>query len=727
MTIKYTNWQIFISALAGASIVLSVSHHFINFWGLGFLQEALIFFLAAPILSLFILLFVNRIRAAIFAIERNRWLFFLFPAVLTASLFAWYFYRAPVVWHRVEVMPAPHSTGDIELYEIKIRPGKVVNLSQVKAAKGWKFEDGAFKTVSENPEPLTASFRGAVGDEASLLFKSSPQSRDVTVILDGKKRDVILRDAETGAKPAPILASYKMGIPAGVILSVIVLLDFLAFFFAILSAWLIQEISQLSVDSKPRVDRFLSHRVNLLILLALALIFHALNFFSVPLITASDSPSYLHGVIHWMEYGNLDGVPAARGPGTTFLFTPAFLLFGKNAAGVKLTLHLLTIGVIPMLYLLTWKLYRRRSFAFFSALIGVFIPELYLFSNFVMSDGPNVFFVLAYCVTLLTALESPSWKTLFAFMLAGTFAVLLRAENILLFAIGAAFLFLKIIWEKQEIYKRLFALGVVVALASLPLLAWSAHNQRVHHFFGLSNYADEVLYDGWVYFGEASGIPITDENSSAVKNIQAALAAYDKPLGQTLVPTGWEIYPTLLSYGYTENQAIKLLGDAARDSIRSYPDLALRVYLLKLKDSFIPSHSGVMEKTFQLVEENGKIIGALPYSKAWYFDAQQTSFYAFIPWQQKIYDGLPLFDGYLYRPFVFFSLALALLAFYQKQFFKWTPMALIVLSRMFIPITIGIAHWNYMLAGIVALAAFFFLAIQTAQGIWASPFFARRD
>lgn len=381
-----------------------------------------------------------------------------------------------------------------------------------------------------------------------------------------------------------------------------------------------------------------------------------------------------------------------------------------------MTLHLLSIGAVPMLYALGWRLYKRRSFAFFSGLIAIFMPEMYLFSNIVMSDVPNIFFVLAYCAALLSALERFSWKNLLASMLIGSFAVLLRPENILLLVIGAGFLFLKIILEKNDLAKRLPMLGIAAALAVLPLVYWSAHNYRVYQFFGLSNYAGEVLYDGWVYFGEASRIPITDYNSSAVQEIQQALNAYDQPLGETFVPTGWELYPALIHYGDTPQQAIKLFGDAAMDSIRKNPALSLQIYSLKLKKSFIPSRNGVMEKTFIPVEENGKIVGTLPYNKTYFFASEQNIFSAFIPWQRKMYDLLPAFDRYLYRPLVFFCLGIALLALYQKQFLKWLPLIAIALSRMFIPITIGIAHWDYMLAGIAVLLTFVFLAIQITQG-----------
>jgi 4-amino-4-deoxy-L-arabinose transferase-like glycosyltransferase len=719
MISKRLNWKLTLAVLAGLAIVLGISHHAINFWGLEIWREALLLLLAVPVLSFLIFLFVNRVWDVCLKIERRRWLFFLFPALIVAAILTWRCYLVPSVWHTLEIIPAPgHAAGRIELYEIKLRPGKAAKLSQIQNLDGWVIEDGVLKTVSENPQPLRYSYFEKIGATTSLLFMRSPDSRDVTVILDGKKLGVSLYSLDASLQPVEMTTAYKLGIPGGLILFIVAVMDFSAFFFFILFIWVIQEIAQLvpAEERHKKNECFPSHRANLIILLTLAVILHALSFFSVPLITASDSLGYLNGAIHWLEDHNFNGVPASRGPGTTFLFIPAFLLFGTDPTGVKLTLHLFAIACVPLLYRLGWQLFKRRSFAFFSGLIAILMPEMYLFSNFVMSEVLNVFFTLAYCSLLIAALETFSWKNSSACMLTGSFAALLRPENMTLLAIGTGLLFIKIVWDKQAVRERMKILGIVFFLALLPLLWWSAHNNRVHGFFGLSNYADEVLYDGWVYFGEASGFQITDHDSPAVQAIAAAVQAYAKPLDETLVPTGWEIFPALIEHGYTEQQALKLLGDAARDSIRKDPGFALQLYFVKLKKGFTPIRSGVEEQTFIPIEENGKIVGAQPYDLADYFESEQTVFFAFIPWQLKIYDWLPAFDRYVYRPLVFFCLAMALLALYQKRFFIWTPVVAIALSRMIVPITIGIAHWQYMLAGIAILLTFTFLGFETIQG-----------
>lgn len=714
MNSKLLNWKLLFSVFASLPIVLAISHHLLNFWGLELAQEALILIATIPLLSFLIWLLLNRVWNICATITKKRWLFFFLPALIAASFLTWHFYFAPSVWHKVEIIPAPEqSAKKVELYEIKVPPGRIVKFSRINNLNGWTLQDNTLKTTSANPKPLSYSFFSPIGEAVNFLFLRSPNSRNVTIILDGEKLEVNLYHSNIGHKSVEIMTSYKLGISGKIILFAVAIMDFFAFLLLILFLWVIQEITQSIqiIEEGKREDLFFSHRTNIILLLTLALGLHILNFLTVPLIIASDSPSYLHGSIHWLQYHNLDGVPAARGPGTTFLFIPIFLIFGKNPWGIKLILHLLAIACVPVLYKLGWQFFKRRSFAFFSGLIAILMPEMYLFSNIVMSDVPNIFFVLLCSTLLISTLEIFSWKNNLAFMSASSFAVLLRPENITLLIIGACFLFIKIIWEKQSLSKNLQTLGVTVIIALIPLIYWSAHNNRMHGFFGLSNYADEVLYDGWIYFGEASGFQITDPNSSAVQKIAEALKSYDKPIGYTLVPTGWELYPTLLEYGYTEHQAIKLLGDAAKDSIRNDLNLSINLYFLKLKKAFVPEHNTLITSTFPLKDEK-----KTRQQDTKYFEAESATYPALIFWQRAAYDWLPEFNRYIYRSLVLFCLVIALIAMYQKKFLLWAPLITIALSRMFIPITIGIASWHYMLAGIALLLMFTFLAIQNVRG-----------
>jgi hypothetical protein len=683
MTSRAVNYKITLSIFIGISIVFSVSHHTLNFWGLKLWQEALILSISIPILSLLFFLLVNRVWDLCATIEGKRWLFFLFPAVVIAMIMTGRSFVVPSTWHQIEIIPAPgHSSGQVVLYEIETPRGKAVRFSKTESFEGWKFENNVLKTVSANPAPISFSFFSPIDETISLLFLRSLDSRNVTVVLDGQRLEVKLYSQDAGQNPVQMTTAYKQGIPGGFVLFFVALMDFIAFFFLILFLWLVQEISQITSSAKQnRKDGFIfQHRVGILILLAFAVLFHAVNFLTAPLIVSSDSPGYLSGAVSWMQHHNLNGVPSSRGPGTTFLFIPAFLFFGRNPLGVKATLHLLSIACVPLSYWLGWQLFNRRSFAFFSGLITLLIPELYLYSNIVMSDVPNVFFGFLFCSLLISALETFSWKSIVACMLTASFAAFIRPENILMLVIGAGFLVIKFVFERKDVLKHLQVLGAASLIAIIPLLGWSVHNYKMHGFFGLSNYADEVLYDGWIYFGEASGFQITDPDSPAVRSIGEVVKAYGVPAASIVAPTGWELYPLLLKYGYTEKQTMKLLGDAARDSIRKDPELSMRLYILKLEKSFIPE--SIMLITFEIPKEGTTL-------KPWkgeYFDGENPLFPALIPIQRQVYDSLDGFNRYLYYPLIMFCLGVLFLSIYQKKFFLWMPVIIITASRVFVTI-----------------------------------------
>jgi hypothetical protein len=327
-----------------------------------------------------------------------------------------------------------------------------------------------------------------------------------------------------------------------------------------------------------------------------------------------------------------------------------------------------------------------------------------------MSDVPNVFFGLLFCSLLLSALETFSWKIIAAGILTASFAALIRPENVLLLVIGAGFLFIKIVCERRDSLRHFQILGAVTLLAVIPLLGWSAHNYRVHGFFGLSNYAGEVLYDGWVYFGEASGYQITNLDSPAVQSIEEVIQVYGMPADSIAAPTGWELYPLLLKHGYTGEQAIELLGDAAKDSIRKDPELSMRLYSLKLQKSFIPD--AIMLITFPLPKDGAT---TQPWKEE-YFNEEKLLFPTLIPLQRLVYDSLRKFNRYFYYPLVIFCLGILFLAIYQKQFFVWMPVIAITASRLFVPITIGLANWRYIISGLPFLLIFLLLAIQIMGG-----------
>ncbi len=280
--------------------------------------------------------------------------------------------------------------------------------------------------------------------------------------------------------------------------------------------------------------------------------------------------------------------------------------------------------------------------------------------------------------------------------------------------IGTGFLLLKDVGIPQNrlaadrqppgVYLQLLAnlrkLGPVLILAALPIIMWSAHNYRLHGFFGLSNYADVVLYDGWIYYGEASKIPITDQGSPAVRAIAEAYQSYDSADETVVVPTGYETYPALIQYGYSDKEAISLLGQAAKDSIRKHFDLALKLLLIKIEDSLIPEMHALHAHTFPTPEEQ---VALQPEA---YFLEERNYFPELVYLQRGIYDLFQLWYRYFYAPLVWTGLGVMFLCLYRKPFMVWAPVVVITASRIFIPIIAGLGNWRYILSGIIFLMIF---------------------
>ena len=159
---------------------------------------------------------------------------------------------------------------------------------------------------------------------------------------------------------------------------------------------------QIGTSAGRAAERSISHTQGLLIACGVALVLHAINFIAVPLAVLKDSLSYLQGVAYWLQYHSLDGASSYRGLATTLLFTPAIVLFGRNAWGLKLVLHVFALACVPLSYRLGWQLGRRRWFAFSAALCTAVISDLYTYSSYVLAEGVHVFSGLLFLTFLIS-------------------------------------------------------------------------------------------------------------------------------------------------------------------------------------------------------------------------------------------------------------------------------------------------------------------------------------
>jgi hypothetical protein len=396
----------------------------------------------------------------------------------------------------------------------------------------------------------------------------------------------------------------------------------------------------------------------------------------------------LEGPLYWLRHGSLNGIWLTR-PGMTFLLTPIISLFGRNPWGVKVFLHLLAFACVPLAYRIGWQLTRQQKFAFLTGIMAALTPDLFLYSNFLMSEVPNVFFGLLFCTFLLSALETFSWRWLIATMLAGAFSALLRSENIALLFIGVVFLFAKAMYDLRtkgntgpfhqflilKIPDNLWRLGLTILLAVLPIIGWSANNYRLYGYFGMtSNYSAGILYDGWIYFGDASNFSILDPDSPSVRILlKAHRATSDDPR----LPPILAMHAALVKQGYSSEQAFSIMGDAAEDSIIKNPQRSLELLFIKIREGFTPDIQAAV--TFHLADEPAQTRSINPL----YFDDDNIAIPALIHLQRNVYQFFERYYQYIYPLWI------------------W-----VCIGAMFFPQIIGLSNWRYAISGIVLVQIF---------------------
>jgi hypothetical protein len=131
------NGRTILSLLAAESILLSVLHHWLNFWGLPWDKQALLILVVAPVVSFLISFLLRPIWEDCLKIQRNRWVIFLLPALVIASIIAWRLFSVPEIQHQLEIIPKVDNTAnDIQLLEIKAAYGNLVPLSNFTNLNG---------------------------------------------------------------------------------------------------------------------------------------------------------------------------------------------------------------------------------------------------------------------------------------------------------------------------------------------------------------------------------------------------------------------------------------------------------------------------------------------------------------------------------------------------------------------------------------------------------------
>ncbi|MBT3337718.1 MAG: hypothetical protein HN855_12940 [Anaerolineae bacterium] len=636
-------------------------------------------------------------------------MFLLFgSAIFIGILLGWRYYQTPTSYQRIEITPVLLPGERIELVEVKAGKSIVEIREKDIAEAGWQ-RDGEIIVATETAQPLRVSFKANANAPVVLLMNVFPDGGEVEAILGRDSDGITTQRQGEGHTTFSLTAQYR-GIPNWLFIPLLALSDLVMFSCILLLLLLIQERGM--ALSKPELSSFTNHRKNLLVLLALSFSIHLFSALSTPLILDVDTPSYLTGAVHWLKFGNFDGTSATRGIGSTFLFTPILFIFGRNPWGMKIFLHLIAISCAPLAYKIGWQITRKGNVAFISGFLAMLSPDVLLYSNYLWSDMINLTFVLVYITAFLSALKNPTFLRILISMLFGTMATLFRTENITLFAIGGFFLFWEAIksfdpqsWKNKKTLKKqskmlnlLSATVVSFLIAILPILLAASHNQKVHGFFGLSNYAGAVFYDGWIYYGDASRLNFSNQNSEAIQTINKAIEIYPViATDNSNVPTSLELYPNLLKAGYSTKEIMDLYTQAVFDSITNDWELTFRFLELKFNDALKPEVTHL--KTFALPGEAldpGTV-------KETYFDLERLSIPLIINIQRKINAYLPTFYATIYPHIVWFLVIALFFALYRKPSNLWLAFFVITSTRILIPTIMSASLWRFTLAGLIPL------------------------
>jgi len=705
--------------IAGIMIVACLANHLFSIFEKKAVLILLVFLLCSPLLGWFFSILYKKFKK-IFNQSNGKRGLFLASSILLGLLAAILTYHAPVSYQTLSLQPEVTHGQNLELLEIKVA-GDVLPINEKAAENNWEVVNGVFIASPESLS-LDFTFPTSMGSQVNILFNSSTNSGKVALTFGGEKREIDLSSDAKQQQLITLHSSYR-NIPSWIVTPFLILSDTFTFSLLFLMIFLLQEKGQhFPVENSN--ENFLSKKSSLIILVVLACTLHLLNALAVPLIVDSDSPSYLQGAVHLLEYGNLEGVSAVYSPGTTFLFAPILYLFGRNPWGMKLLLHGIAIASVLVSYRIGWQLSKKRWIAFCVGLFTLLIPDLYYYSNFIMSDLPNLFFILLFVSLLLDALDDIRFSRILPALIVAGFATILRVENILTLLIGVFILgiqpfytWLNGLCKKNKNQSRTgsHTLGIICLafiIALIPILWLSFFNYEVHGFFGLNNSSGMILYDGWVYYPEASGFDFRDETSAAVQEIDYWISQYPATITDSSgIATAGEIYPSLIKAGFSTQEAFDIIGKAAQDSIISHKEQIFAIVKLKLRDAFRPEI--LHTRTFPLPDENTQ-------SKELYGDLYTNYFdlvTVCIPWLIRFQRGFYNFYGstisIIYRISILFSIFALFLSLYRKPFLKRAMLALIIATRILIPNLMSIANWRYTVTGVPLLLIIGFITMLT--------------
>ncbi len=420
--------------------------------------------------------------------------------------------------------------------------------------------------------------------------------------------------------------------------------------------------------------------------------------------------------------GNLNAVPAKRGPGMALLVAPIFKIFGPDSAiPIKQLFHLLAIGCVLLTYGIVLELTKNHWAALFAGVLVAVRPDLLAYSDELLSEVPTAFFTALFAFFAVLFFARSKMKWLYLASISGSFLTLIRTENrlqILLLFIFVGMMIFQSFWQKQKSEGiRTVKHGLICLIISLiPIFAWSYHNLQSHGFFGLSNYTYTQIYGGVIMasYKVDQNPPIVNLDSPAVKKIQVASNAY--------LEEGKESYPGIVTDGYrvgtygkfersavfkyydlTEKEFSSLFTQAAIDSVKARPLAYLELLLLKLQTALLPP-------TLRIREYSGFRGSIEPFFRD-YHPPQQPRYPMLIDLKQMIFDLYKQF-GPVIRLWRYFSVLSIFLCLFFKPSLRWWFLSASTLTAVIFPVMLGLPYPRYTLYG-----ASLFSSVAVA-GVW---------
>ena len=129
--------------------------------------------------------------------------------------------------------------------------------------------------------------------------------------------------------------------------------------------------------------------------------------------------------------------PAFKAPGWPFLISLAFVLIKDNLFIIHM-MEILGSLSIPLVFLVTYLLYKDEAASFSAAAILAFVPVHIIWSNTIESNVVSVFFILLSILFYLIYLKSRRWQLLILVCLMLLITFLTRFENMILFPLFAS-------------------------------------------------------------------------------------------------------------------------------------------------------------------------------------------------------------------------------------------------------------------------------------------------